>query len=126
MVVLRFLVLIVVADLVHNNVIIIVTAAVPAIIPWSRLLSVVELLDESSNQTLSCATALRVSTSFLEGDFVQLLHVVSLGKNLEELFLLQNILQNEGRVHDSLILTLTAELINKRGQDLLFLFCDLC
>jgi len=126
LVVLRFLVLIVVADLVHNNVIIIVTAAVPAIIPWSRLLSVVELLDESSNQTLSCATALRVSTSFLEGDFVQLLHVVSLGKNLEELFLLQNILQNEGRVHDSLILTLTAELINKRGQDLLFLFCDLC
>ena len=89
-------------------------------------MSVVELLDEACNQTLRCAAALSIGASFFEGDLEEFLHVVSLGKNLEERLLLQNILQNEGGVHDSLVLTITTELVDKRGQDLLFLFCDLC
>ena len=96
------------------DVIIIVTAAVPPIIIDARLLSIIELLDETSDKTLCNKAALMLCWKYLaEGSFEELLHVLALGKNGEERFDLKNIHKDERRIHDSLVLALATKLVNQ-------------
>ena len=88
---------------------------------------VIELLDKTSNQALRYVAALVTSRKlFAKGNLVKLLHVLALCQHLEERFLLENILQNESCVHDGLIFTLTAKLLNQGRKNELFLLCNLC
>ena len=111
----------------NSDVIIIITATVPPIIIDARLLSIIELLDETSDKTLCNKAALMLCWKHLaEGSFEELLHVLALCKNGEERFDLKNIHKDERCIHDSLVLGLATKLVNQRSQNLLLFLSNLC
>ena len=101
--------IVLVTHLVHYDVIIF--SATPTIIVNGLLLTVIELLDKAGNMSLrreaiflTCLICSGLRT--FESNVKHLLHIGALGEDREKLFLLHHILENEGRIHHGLVLSI--------------------
>jgi len=92
---------------------VVVVTVLPPVLVDALLLTVVKLLHKARNQTLGHLAVLRVELFALKRDFKHSLHVLAFGEHLEKRFLLQNVLQNEGGVHDGLIFTRTGKFFDE-------------
>ena len=128
------LLVLIVTHFVDNDVVV-VSTVVPSVFIKTLLLALIELLDKASDETLGNEATFLVSFEKLfilfatvdtpKCNLEQFLHICSSSQNGKELFLVHNILENEGRIHGSFVLFDACKLFNQGGNYSLLLFGDL-